>query len=231
VAEDSQQPISQPDASSRAKASLPGEMRTLTTMIGDLEDQLDRMLTSNEALKHDLEDERKRRLGLEKAVQELEELVRVGEQEIAGKDNLEAEINHLTNERSRLAASVQELTQKLGAAEREERSQANLLRRLRLTQSHAVEEVQTVETQFERAMQMLADLRAQLKVANEERDALGGQLKVTEDQLKEIKGERDALLSEADQSRLALDEIRRSLAEACAPASEELEDGARAPLR
>ncbi len=64
-------------------------------------------------------------------------------------------------------------------------------------------------------MEMVSDVQTRLAVLSEERDALKGRLKVVGDSLHEIQEERDALLAEVDESRHALEEIRRSLADAC----------------
>ena len=53
------------------RSNLAGEMNALTGMIRSLEDQLDRMLANNDALKTDLDGERKRRMELERTVEEL----------------------------------------------------------------------------------------------------------------------------------------------------------------
>jgi chromosome segregation ATPase len=202
-------------------------MRSVTTMIRDLEEQLDRMLETNDALKYELESERKLRAELEKNTQELQETIRRGEQEVAAKDNLVAEIGQLHNERSRLTSSLKELERRLAELERDSKSQASLIKRLHAAQADALEEVQSVESQFERAMRMVSQLRAQVAVLTEERDAFGARLRVSDDKLAELKAERDAMGVEVEQSRGALDEIRRSLADACVASAEPIEQGGR----
>jgi uncharacterized coiled-coil DUF342 family protein len=64
-------------------------------------------------------------------------------------------------------------------------------------------------------MQVVAQAKAELTVATEERDALGGRLRTTEEQLRQVLQERDLLVAEVDESRALLDEIRRSLVDAC----------------
>ncbi|MDH5673409.1 MAG: hypothetical protein OEZ06_14745 [Myxococcales bacterium] len=205
------------------RPNLSNEMQSVTAMIRDLEDQLDRMLESNGALKEDLESERKRRVGLERSVAELEQTIRRNEQEIAAKDNLMAEVGHLNNERSQLMARVRELEVQLTEAERSIQNSGGLEKRLRAAREQAIEEVQSVEGQFERAMRMVTQLRAQVAVLAEERDAFGGRLRVAEESLHQLQAERDALSSEVEQSRGALDEIRRSLADAVVASSESVD--------
>jgi chromosome segregation ATPase len=215
------------DKGAPARSSLPNEMRSVTTMIRDLEEQLDRMLETNDALKYELEAERKLRAELEKNTQQLQETIRRGEQEVAAKDNLVAEIGQLHNQRSRLTTSVQELERRLADLERDHKSQASLVKRLHAAQADALEEVQSVESQFERAMRMVSQLRAQVAVLTEERDALAARLRVSDDKLAELAAERDGLSAEVEQSRGAIDEIRRSLADACVASAEPIEQGGR----
>jgi chromosome segregation ATPase len=197
----------------KGAGNLSSEVQTLTGMIKDLEQQLDRMIAINDALTGDLEAERKRRVDLETTVDELKERLRHEQDEVATKDSLRAEISHLGNERSRLTASVRELSQKLADTEQESRKQTASIKRLQASRADALEEVQAVEAQFERAMQMVTDARAQLMVLQEERDALKGHIKGMEDRLGRANDERDYLHEEVEESRNALAEIRRSLAD------------------
>jgi chromosome segregation ATPase len=190
---------------------LTGEMQTLTTVIRDFEDQLDRMMAVNEATKADLEEERKRRLSLQTRVDELQGSLRRAEQELTETEKLRAEVGHLHHERTRLAGMVRELTQRLEDAQKEQQRQSRLIERLRASRADALEEVTSVEAQFERAMQLVAHLRAQFAVATEERDTVVGRLKTNDETLRLLQQERDALVTEVEQSRAALDEIRRSL--------------------
>ena len=207
--------VPSPGARPAQGRDLSSEMQTLGSVIKELESQLDRVVALNEALKQDLEDERARRVDLESRLDELREQLRVAQAEVTGRENLAAEVSQLSHERTRLAASLRELTQKLGEAQQEARRQAELVERLRATRADALEEVESVESQFERAMNMVGQTKAQLAVVSEERDALGGRLRSTEEKLRQVAEERDVLAAEVDESRALLDEIRRSLADAC----------------
>lgn len=195
--------------------SLASDMRTLTGVISDLEDQLDRMIAANEALKSDLEQEKKRRMTAESKLDHLNERLTRSEQELAAKENLHGEVSQLSHERTRLAANLRELGQKLEAAQRDEKKQNQLIARLRAARSDAIEEIQSVESQFERAMQMVATVKSQLTAVSEERDALAAESTLLQDKLRQSQHDRDALQAEVEQSRAALDEIRRSLVDAC----------------
>lgn len=194
---------------------LSREVHTLTTVIKQLEEQLDQVMAANDALRKDQEDERARNLGLQSKVEELHERLRRSEREVVDRENLLAENKHLNQERARLAASERELGAKLRDMEQQRESELRLVERVRAAHADAVDEVQSVEAQFERAMQVASQTRAQLTLVSEERDQVVLRAKALEAQLGQLRQERDALLSEVEQSRAALDEIRRSLVDAC----------------
>jgi chromosome segregation ATPase len=206
TAADAQGPVPEGD-------SLAGDMRTLTTVIRDLEDQLDRMIATNEATKQDLDQERKRRLDLQSRLDELQERLRRAEQEVTDTEALRAEVSHLHQERTRLAGVARETTQQLEESQKEQQRQSRLIERLRKARAEALDEVSSVEAQFERAMQLVSHLRAQFTVATEARDSALERLKSAEETHRLMQQERDSLTAEVEQSRAALDEIRRSLAD------------------
>ena len=192
----------------------PGNVSNLGGAIRQLEEQLDRMVASNEALTQDLEVERKRRLDLEGQVEELREKLRQVQRKDANTDNLRGEVNQLNHERTRLAASVRQLTQRVSNEEQERKRQARLVPQLRVARDDAVEEILAVEAQFDRAMQVVVHLKAQLQATLDERTTLASRLRGLETQQGELRKERDALLADVEQSKAALDEIRRSLVDA-----------------
>ena len=202
-----------PVGAPRGPAGLSKEVHTLTKVIKQLEEQLDQMMATNEALRKDLHDERARRLGLEEKVDELRETVRRSERQAADKDNLLTEVKHVNHERARVAASARELGERCKELMSQQEADAKKIERLRAAHGDAIEEVQSVEAQFERAMQVIAQTRAQLAIACEERDQQSLRAKTSEASLAELRQERDALVAEVEQSRAALDEIRQSLAD------------------
>jgi chromosome segregation ATPase len=203
-------------APAKGKKSLSAEtVQTLSRMIKDLEDQLDRMLAINEAFEKDLERERTKRTEAERSLKSLEEHLRTVEQEAVGVEDLRAEVSHLELERSRLTATIEEIGRQLSDTEQENRKLTKQAERAREERDDVVEELQSLEAQFQRAMDLVTQTNARLALLGEERDALKGRLKVLEDKLKSTEEERDSLLSEVDESRTALEDIRKSLAEAC----------------
>jgi chromosome segregation ATPase len=191
-------------------------VQTLSRMIKDLEEQLDRMLEINESLEREVQEERRRRAELEQALRERDKALEQADQDSAAVEDLRAQVAHLEGDRARLAASIEEIGRQLAGAEGENRKLVQGAERVRTERDDMLEELQTIETQFNHAMEMVGDLRTRLTVLGEERDAFKGRLKVMDEKLRATEEERDALLAEVDESRKALEEIRRSLAEACA---------------
>ncbi len=187
------------------------EVHTLATVIKQLEGQLDQMMATNEALRKDLHDERTRRLALEAKVDELHDKLRRSERTAADKENALAEVKLVNAERARLAASARELNERLADITKQRDAEAKKAERLRAAHADAIEEVQSVESQFERAMQLVAQTRSQLAIACEERDQHQQRTKTVDTLLGELRQERDSLVTEVEQSRAALDEIRQSL--------------------
>jgi uncharacterized coiled-coil DUF342 family protein len=134
----------------------------------------------------------------------------------------------VNQERTRLSASARELGERLKELAQQQEGETKKIERLRAAHADALEEVQSVEAQFERAMQVISQTRAQLAIACEERDQHSLRAKNGETLVKELRQERDALVAEVEQSRAALDEIRQSLVDVVASRGEE--GGARAPV-
>jgi len=188
---------------------------TLSRMIKDLEKQLERMLSVNEALEKDLDSERKRTAQMERERNQLRDELERTRQELTTLDDLRSEIGHLGHERSRMAATVEELGRQLADTDQEYRKAEQLISRLSAERDNSIEELQSLEAQFDRAMEMVADLRIRLASLAEERDALVSRTKAVETQLRMTEEQRDILKVEVDESRKALEEIRRQVADAC----------------
>jgi chromosome segregation ATPase len=220
-------PSAKPTASARGPAGLSKEVHTLTKVIKQLEEQLDQMMATNEALRKDLQDERARRLAVEEKADELHATLRRTERQAADKDNLLAEVKHVNQERARLGSSARELGEQVKRLVEQQEADAKKIERLRAAHMDALEEVQSVEAQFERAMQVIVQTRAQLSIACEERDQQSVRARSAEALLNELRQERDALVAEVEQSRAALDEIRQSLVDEVLDASREDEPNVR----
>lgn len=197
-----------------ARSGKVGDFSSLNGSIRQLEEQLERMVSTNEALRQDLDNERNRRLGLEGQRDQLQDKLRLAESEDATRENLLGELNYLNRERARLAATVRQLTQRVSTEEEKRDKQARALEQVRKARDESLEEILAVESQFDRALSVVTHLQAQLSSALDERDTLAARLRAARVQLDELREERDALVAEVEQSKAALDEIRRSLVEA-----------------
>lgn len=199
-----------------AGKDLPAQRsETLSRMIEHLEEQLDQMIAGNEGLQTELEEERRRRSELQKVVDELRQQIERREGLATAHEQLMAELTQLKGERTRLDAKAQDLERQLAAAEQERKQRRAWADRMSTACDEAAEDVQAVEAQFERAMQMVTALKAQVTVLSEERDALLGRARVADEEVRKIRKDRDSLAAEVEESRAALDEIRRSLTDAC----------------
>jgi chromosome segregation ATPase len=198
-----------------SRAASSETVQTLSLMIKDLEDQLERMLAINDAIEKDLSKEQQRRMELERTIDSLEREIAAKEHEVAQLDDLKTEVSHLTGERSRLAVTIEELGKQLTATEQDNRKLARQTEQLRVEREDVVEELESVEAQFSRAMELVTDLRARLAVSTEERDASRDRLQLADEKVAQLATERDSLLAEVDDSKQALEEIRRSLVDAC----------------
>ncbi len=191
-------------------------VQSLSRMIKDLEKQLERTLSINEALEKDLEREKKATVRVEQERNRLEERVDQFEKDVSTLEDLRAEIGHLGHERARLAATIEGLGRQLAETEQENRKLDRLGERAGVERDDALEELQSVEMQFNRAMEMVDDLRSRVATFSEERESLVSRLKILETQLGLTEDQRDALKNEVEESSKALDEIRRQIVDACA---------------
>ena len=142
-------------------------VQSLSRMIKDLEKQLERTLSVNEALEKDLERAKKATIRVEQERNRLEERVDQFEKEISTFEDLRAEISHLGHERARLAATIEGLGRQLAETEQENRKLDQLGERRGIERDDALEELQSVEVQFNRAMELVDDLRRGARVAGQ----------------------------------------------------------------
>lgn len=198
---------------SGATGNLTTELQRLTSMIRELEDQLDRLIEVNSGLRTDLEGERERGGRLSTTVDELRDRLVRSERENAASEGLEGEIQHLNEERRVMTEAARTRAEQLEIARAEATNQASLVTRYRAARDNALEDLRSVEAQFERAMALVAEKTAAVLMVREERDAFAKRLRLAEDQMRATHEDHDELLREVDESRAALDEIRRSLSD------------------
>jgi len=206
--------MTQDEQATEVAAESVETVQTLTPMIKDLEQQLDRMLAINDGTEKELERERVARGEAERTVGRLEEKLERAEQRATVFENQRAEVKDLEAERTKLAANIESLGRQLSDTEQESRKLVRDNEQLQSNRDDAIEDLQAVEAQFARAMQIIKDLRTRLDVLGDERNALLGELELQKEKTRGVVEERDHLQAEADESRTALEEIRRSLSDA-----------------
>jgi chromosome segregation ATPase len=193
-------------------------VQALARMIRELEAQLDRMFEINGSLERELEGERARRRELERKCDDLAEKLQRSEESALEREGLAAEASELGQERSRLVRTVED--QRRALAEH-----AATVERLRAGRADALDELHIVEAQFERAMELVNDLKARLAIVSEEHEALRGRMQLAEAKVVQAEQERDLLMAEVEESRAALEEIRRSLVDACVASQSRWKEG------
>ncbi len=190
-------------------------VQRLSRMIKDMEGQLERMLEINGAIEKDLDEEKKKTARGQQERNKLLERLRRSDEENISLDDLRAEVGHLGQERSRLATTIEELSRQLAESEQENRKLNLLAERMRLERDDTLEELQSVEAQFDHSMEIVSDMKTRLVALAEEREAVVNRMKVMETQLRLTEEQRESLRAEVDESRDALEEIRRQVADAC----------------
>jgi len=173
------------------------------------------MLAVNGALERDLEKEKKKTADMVVERDQFKERAELLEEDLVSLEDLRAENGHLESERSRLVATIEEIGRQLADAAQENMKLDRSAERMRIERDDAVEELQSVEAQFDHAMEVATDLKDRVTTLAEERDELVERLKASGSQLKMTEEQRDSLRTEVDESRKALDEIRREVADAC----------------
>jgi chromosome segregation ATPase len=191
------------------------KVTALSEMIKDLERQLDQLLAINEEVEKERDTERKLRIRAEeKTTTGLEEATERADRHAMEAQALRAETTALHGERVRLATEVDRLKRELTKESEEGENLRRQLGQLRASREDALAELQTLESQFERAMKIIAEQKVAAQVLDEERKDLAGRIKLLQERLNELESENASLTSESEESRRTLQVIRRSLTEA-----------------
>lgn len=192
-------------------ASIPDDIGLLSRLVHELEDQLRRLGSMNDALEHDLEEERARTTDLERHIGELEQhLVATGNADPGSQDLLEKS-TRASAERAQLFGERRLLERRLRDLLEAHPGRRRRARRLREELAGVEIELRSVESQLSRAMAMVAGVDLQLGEASAERNRLTQKVNAVEQQVGEVRRERDALAAEVAESRLALQELQQQL--------------------
>jgi chromosome segregation ATPase len=191
------------------------KVQALSEMIKDLERQLDQLLAINQAVEKERDTERKLRIqAQEKLTAGLEDAAERADRNAMDAQALRSETAALQDERMRLSTEVEHLKREHNKQNEELEDLRRQLGQLRGSREDTLAELQTLESQFERAMKIITEQKVAAQVLDEERKDLTGRIKLLQERLNELESENASLTSESEESRRTLAVIRRSLTEA-----------------
>ena len=182
-------------------------------MLHDLEAQLVRVMSVNETLEKELEQMRGAAQGAAKERDELQARLRRLQEEESVADDVRREAQHLQQERRLMAERLEQSETRRAELEDKLRHQAQLQQRLAAERDDAVEEARCLETQFNRALAAVTELRTRLEDMTLQRDQLAARLRGLEGDLGVASESNETLRLELEESKKAIEEIRRSILE------------------
>ncbi|HEY3357054.1 MAG TPA: hypothetical protein VGQ83_27640 [Polyangia bacterium] len=182
-------------------------------MLHDLEAQLVKVMSVNEALETELGAAREAARGAERQRGELADRLARLEQEGATVDDVRAEVLHLQRERRDMAERLDQAEDRRLKLESELRQRERDAERVAAERDDAVEEARCIEAQLGRAMQAVGELRGRVEDLTQQRDQLAGRIRVLEGELGVATESGEALRLELEESKRAIEDIRRSILE------------------
>ncbi|MBI5478440.1 MAG: hypothetical protein HY906_06260 [Deltaproteobacteria bacterium] len=201
------------EAAPTAARGLKDTVTGVAQMLHDLEAQLVRVMSVNEELEKALEQARAAAVAAAQERDELQaRLLRLQEEESVA-DDIRREVQHLQQERRLMAERLEQGDARRAELEDQLRRQEQHERRLAAERDDAVEEARCLETQFGRAMAAVGELRTRLEDAALQRDQLAARVRGLEGDLGVSTETSEALRLELEESKKAIEEIRRSILE------------------
>jgi chromosome segregation ATPase len=202
-----------PDVAPPPGQGLRDTVTGVAQMLHDLEAQLVRVMSVNEALEKELVETRGAGQVAAKERDELAaRLARLQEEESVA-DEVRHEVLHLQRERRLVAERLEQAEARCAEGEEKLRRQEQGQQRLAAERDDAVEESRCLETQFGRAMAAVAELRARLDDLTLQRDQLTARVRALETDLGVATEAAEAARLELEESKRAIEEIRRSILE------------------
>jgi chromosome segregation ATPase len=182
-------------------------------MLRDLEAQLSRVMAVNERLEKELADARSARRTTEKERDELAERLARTQADGVTLEDVRAEVLTLQRERRDLAERLQASLEQGRKLEEKVRQAEQRAAELVVERDDALEDVWPVEEQLSRAVAIVAELRRRDEELVAQRDQLGARVRQLEGELGAAAEQGEALRLELEESRGAIEEIRRSILE------------------
>lgn len=183
----------------------------LYEMVKDLEVQLNHMISINEAGERDLEVARRGQRDLEKERDTLQRRIEQAEQDAQSSAELRDELRYSTTENERL---IEQLDAKDAKGERWEQERKLLGGKLAVAHSEITdlrEEVDCLEAQLGQAGKHIESLRETISRSRDASVQQTRRAELVEERLRLVTDERDAMKRELNESRSALEEIKRSI--------------------
>jgi len=175
-----------------------------------LKARLEKSSHLNEALQSDLKESHERAGILTEERDRLTSRIVRMEEEASCVDDVQKELAQLRRERDALSRKVHDLVQTLAASEQRVQELGRLVDTIRAERNSATEEAAALETQFSRAMRIVAELKGQLTVQQTRAREQQQQIQLLHERLEATAGQRDSLQDELRESHDTLEQIRES---------------------
>lgn len=182
-------------------------------MLRDLEAQLARVMAVNDRLEKELGETRAAARAVARERDELVERLGRTQDEGLTLDDVRGELVALQRERRELAERLDGVEDEARRLEAAGRHAQQALERMTAERDDAREEVRTLEAQFGRAMQAVAELRRRCEDLDGQRDQLTTRVRVLEGELALATEQAEALRLELEEANAAIEEIRQSIVE------------------
>lgn len=180
-------------------------------MVKDLEVQLNHMVSINEAADRDLEATRRSLRDIEKERDELLLQMERMKRDAQSSGDLREELRHMTRENERLIEQMRSSETKTEAWERRRDEMKSEAGEAEMEVTDLQEEVECLEAQISQAAEYIDTLRGDIMSIRDARQQQTRKMDLIEQRLQVVTEERDALRQELNESRSALEEIKRSI--------------------
>ena len=200
-----------PDAPAESDGPLRDSVKGLYDMVKDLEVQLNHMISINEAAERDLDAARRTHRALEKEKGELLRKIEKMELDAQSGADLREEARHMAQENERLVERLRAVEEELERQKGQRTDFGAVVAQLKKERSDLREEIECQEAQLLQATDYIKAVREELAKARESRERETRKVELIEQRLHVVAEERDALKRELNESRAALEEIKRSI--------------------
>jgi chromosome segregation ATPase len=200
-----------PPGAPEEELQLRDSVAGLYDMVKDLEVQLNHMISINEAAERDLESARRAQRELEKERDGLLRKLQQTEQDAESGAALREELRHTAGENNRLLEQLRAAESRVERWEQQRLDAEEVRAKLQAERDDVREEVDCLEAQLAETARCLESLREALSKQHEGGERDRRKFSLLEERLHVVTEERDALRQELQESKSALEEIKRSI--------------------